>query len=291
MLKSMTGFGRAEITKGEKIIGIEIKSLNGKQLEVNLKIPALLKPYEFDIRGLLQQSLQRGSLDVMVNIKQNGSNKPVIINNELAKQYYQSIIALADDLQLPRTDILNALLKLPEVVTPATEQLPEEDWNEIKAALNAAMEDVDRHRLDEGDILEKDMRSRIGNILQYLENVKQQDPARREIMRQRLESQVREWAGKENVDKNRLEQELIYYLEKLDISEEQVRLANHCRYFKEILEEKETAKGKKLGFVLQEIGREINTIGSKANDASIQQWVVMMKDELEKAKEQVLNVL
>ena len=291
MLKSMTGFGRAEITKGEKIIGIEIKSLNGKQLEVNLKIPALLKPYEFDIRGLLQQSLQRGSLDVMVNIKQNGSNKPVIINNELAKQYYQSIIALADDLQLPRTDILNALLKLPEVVTPATEQLPEEDWNEIKAALNAAMEDVDRHRLDEGDILEKDMRSRIGNILQYLENVKQQDPARREIMRQRLESQVREWAGKENVDKNRLEQELIYYLEKLDISEEQVRLANHCRYFKEILEEKETAKGKKLGFVLQEIGREINTIGSTANDASIQQWVVMMKDELEKAKEQVLNVL
>lgn len=291
MLKSMTGFGRAEITKGEKIIGIEIKSLNGKQLEVNLKIPALLKPYEFDIRGLLQQSLQRGSLDVMVNIKQNGSNKPVIINNELAKQYYQSIIALADDLQLPRTDILNALLKLPEVVTPATEQLPEEDWNEIKAALNAAMEDVDRHRLDEGDILEKDMRGRIGNILQYLENVKQQDPARREKMRQRLESQVREWAGKENVDKNRLEQELIYYLEKLDISEEQVRLANHCRYFKEILEEKETAKGKKLGFVLQEIGREINTIGSKANDASIQQWVVMMKDELEKAKEQVLNVL
>lgn len=291
MLKSMTGFGRAEITKGEKIIGIEIKSLNGKQLEVNLKIPALLKPYEFDIRGLLQQSLQRGSLDVMVNIKQNGSNKPVIINNELAKQYYQSIIALADDLQLPRTDILNALLKLPEVVTPATEQLPEEDWNEIKVALNAAMEDVDRHRLDEGDILEKDMRGRIGNILQYLENVKQQDPARREKMRQRLESQVREWAGKENVDKNRLEQELIYYLEKLDISEEQVRLANHCRYFKEILEEKETAKGKKLGFVLQEIGREINTIGSKANDASIQQWVVMMKDELEKAKEQVLNVL
>lgn len=291
MLKSMTGFGRAEITKGGKIIGIEIKSLNGKQLEVNLKIPALLKPYEFDIRSLLQQSLQRGSLDVMINIKQNGSNKPVIINNELAKQYYQSIIALADDLQLPRTDILNALLKLPEVVSPATEQLPEEDWNEIKAALNAAMEDVDRHRLDEGDILEKDMRGRIANILSYLENVKQQDPARREKMRQRLESQVREWAGKENVDKNRLEQELIYYLEKLDISEEQVRLANHCRYFKEILEEKETAKGKKLGFVLQEIGREINTIGSKANDASIQQWVVMMKDELEKAKEQVLNVL
>ncbi len=287
----MTGFGRAEITKGEKIVGIEIKSLNGKQLEVNLKIPALLKPYEFDIRSLLQQSLQRGSLDVMINIKQNGSNKPVIINNELAKQYYQSIIALADDLQLPRTDILNALLKLPEVVSPATEQLPEEDWNEIKLALSAAMEDVDRHRLDEGDILEKDMLGRIENILHYLENVKQQDPARREKMRQRLESQVREWAGKENVDKNRLEQELIYYLEKLDISEEQVRLANHCRYFKEILEEKETAKGKKLGFVLQEIGREINTIGSKANDASIQQWVVMMKDELEKAKEQVLNVL
>lgn len=287
----MTGFGSAELAKGEKAIIIEIKSLNGKQLEVNLKIPPLLKPYEFDIRSLLQQNLQRGSLDVTITIRQNGSNKPVVINNDLARQYYQSIITLADELQLPKTDILNALLKLPEVVSPATEQLPEEDWNAVKSALLVAMQDVDRHRLDEGDILEKDLRQRIANIGSYQEKVKEQDPERKRKMKQRLDGLLKEWVGEENLDKNRLEQELVYYLEKLDISEEQVRLANHCRYFGEILEEKETAKGKKLGFVLQEIGREINTIGSKANDATIQQWVVMMKDELEKAKEQVLNVL
>lgn len=287
----MTGFGSAELAKGEKAIIIEIKSLNGKQLEVNLKIPPLLKPYEFDIRSLLQQNLQRGSLDVTITIRQNGSNKPVVINNDLARQYYQSIITLADELQLPKTDILNALLKLPEVVSPATEQLREEDWNAVKSALLVAMQDVDRHRLDEGDILEKDLRQRIANIGSYQEKVKEQDPERKRKMKQRLDGLLKEWVGEENLDKNRLEQELVYYLEKLDISEEQVRLANHCRYFGEILEEKETAKGKKLGFVLQEIGREINTIGSKANDATIQQWVVMMKDELEKAKEQVLNVL
>lgn len=291
MLKSMTGFGSAEVTKGEKAIIIEIKSLNGKQLEVNLKIPPLLKPYEFDIRSLLQQNLQRGSLDITIAIRQNGAGKPIVINNDLARQYYQSIITLADELQLPKTDILNALLKLPEVVSPATEQLPEEDWNEVKSTLLIAIQDVDRHRLDEGDILQQDLLKRIANIGSYLEKIKEQDPERKRKMKQRLDGLLKEWVGEENVDKNRLEQELVYYIEKLDISEEQVRLANHCRYFREVLEEKETAKGKKLGFVLQEIGREINTIGSKANDAAIQQWVVMMKDELEKAKEQILNVL
>lgn len=289
MLKSMTGFGRAEAAVNGRTIGIEIKSLNGKQLDVNLKIPSLLKPYEFDIRSLLQQYLQRGSLDVTVTVKQNGTAKPVSINTELAKQYYQTIASLAGELQLPQTDILNALLKLPEVVAPAAEELPEEEWKSVKDILVSALEEVDRHRLDEGEALEKDLELRVSNILSYQQKVKEQEPARKGKIRQRVEASLEEW--KEDVDQNRLEQELIYYLEKLDISEEQVRLENHCRYFTEILREPEAVKGKKLNFVLQEIGREINTTGSKANDASIQQWVVMMKDELEKAKEQVLNVL
>jgi uncharacterized protein (TIGR00255 family) len=291
MLKSMTGFGRAERARGETTITVEMKSLNGKQFEVNLKLSPLLKPYEFDIRNLMQQSLQRGTLDVTINIRQNGATRPVVINAELARYYYQSVTALASELKLPQEDMLNVLMKLPEVVTPATEQIQEEEWAEVLSVLKAAMEELDVHRLDEGQMLESDLLQRIGNIEAYCVKVRELDPLRKDRIRQRLESLLAEYVGKENVDANRLEQELIFYLEKLDISEELSRLENHCRYFKEILREQETAKGKKLGFVLQEVGREINTTGSKANDAGIQQWVVLMKDELEKAKEQVLNVL
>jgi uncharacterized protein (TIGR00255 family) len=291
MLKSMTGFGRAELLKGDNIIIVEIKSLNGKQLEVNLKLSPLLKSYEFDIRTLLQKHLQRGSLEMSITLKQNGTAKPVNINIELARQYYQTIEKLVAELKLPVSDMLGTLMKLPEVVTPSVDILPEEDWLDVKEVILAAIDDLDVHRLDEGSILEKDLLLRIENILIYQEKIKEQEPARKEKMKQRLDNLLQEYLGKENVDHNRMEQELIYYIEKFDISEEQVRLINHCRYFKEILADADTAKGKKLGFILQELGREINTTGSKANDALIQQWVVMMKDELEKAKEQILNVL
>jgi uncharacterized protein (TIGR00255 family) len=187
--------------------------------------------------------------------------------------------------------MLNALLKLPEVVVPSTEELPEEEWIQVKKVLIAAIEDIDKHRLDEGISLERDLLLRINNIEAYQLKIKEQEPFRKEKIRQRLEMSLEEWINKENIDKNRLEQELIFYIEKLDISEEQVRLSNHCRYFKEVLNDNEFARGKKLNFILQEIGREINTTGSKANDTNIQQWVVRMKDELEKAKEQVMNVL
>lgn len=287
----MTGFGRAERTRGETIITAEIKSLNGKQFEVNLKISPLLKPFEFDIRNLMQQALQRGTLDATINIRQNGATRPVVINTELARYYHQSITTLATELKLPQEDMLNVLMKLPEVVTPATEQLEQEEWAEVQQVLKAAMQELDSHRLDEGQMLEADLLQRIENIGTYCIKVRELDPLRKDKIRQRLDSLLAEYVGKENVDANRLEQELIFYLEKLDISEELARLENHCRYFKEILREQDAAKGKKLGFVLQEVGREINTTGSKANDASIQQWVVLMKDELEKAKEQVLNVL
>lgn len=291
MLKSMTGFGRAEVTRGETTIVAEIKSLNGKQFEVNLKMSPLLKPYEFDIRNLLQQELQRGTLDATINIKQNGATRPVVINTELARYYHQAIAAMATDLSLPQEDMLNVLMKLPEVVTPASEQMEESEWLEVEKVIRTAVGEMDAHRVDEGNMLEKDLLLRIDNILLYTEKVRELDPLRKDKVRTRLESLLAEYVGKENVDGNRMEQELIFYLEKLDISEELIRLQNHCRYFKDILAEADAAKGKKLGFVLQEIGREINTTGSKANDAGIQQWVVMMKDELEKAKEQVLNVL
>ncbi|MBV7528627.1 YicC/YloC family endoribonuclease [Chitinophaga sp. sic0106] len=291
MLKSMTGFGRAESTRGETTIVVEIKSLNGKQFEVNLKFSPLLKPYEFDIRSQMQQVLQRGTLDATVNVRQNGATRPVVINTDLAKYYYQSITMLANQLELPQGDMLNILMKLPEVVTPATEQITEGEWRDVEEVLQAALQDLDLHRQDEGIMLEADLIQRIENIETYMGKVKELDPLRKDRIRQRLEGLLAEHVGKENVDSNRLEQELIFYLEKLDISEELSRLENHCRYFKEILKEADPAKGKKLGFVLQEVGREINTTGSKANDAGIQQWVVLMKDELEKAKEQVLNVL
>ena len=287
----MTGFGRSEAATGDKVITVELKSLNGKQLELNLKMPQSLKAYEFEIRSLMQQSLLRGSLEVTVNIKQNGSTKPVSVNNDLARQYYHSIRDLARELQLPETDLLGALLRLPDVISPASEQLTETEWFQILQVMTDAVRDLDLHRRDEGAMLEQDLRLRIDQILSYREQVQKLEPQRREKMKQRLENLLHEHVGKENTDPNRLEQELVYYIEKIDISEELTRLASHCRYFRDILGEEDPAKGKKLGFVLQEIGREINTTGSKASDADIQQWVVLMKDELEKAKEQVLNVL
>jgi len=239
----------------------------------------------------MQQALQRGTLDTTINIRQNGATRPVMVNTELAKFYYQSITTLANELKLPQDDMLNVLMKLPEVVTPATEQMSEQEWKTVQDVLKQALEELDTHRSNEGTMLESDLLLRIENIESYCTKVRELDPLRKDKIRQRLDQLLAEYVGKENVDANRMEQELIFYLEKLDISEELIRLENHCRYFKDILKEPEMAKGKKLGFVLQEVGREINTTGSKANDAAIQQWVVLMKDELEKAKEQVLNVL
>ena len=291
MLKSMTGFGRAESAVGDKIFLVEIKSLNGKQFEILLKLPGLLKPYEFEIRNQLSGKLIRGSIDCTITLKQNGGAKPVTINIELAKSYYKPLAELAGSLQLDTSSILSSLLKLPEVVTPSTEVLNESDWEGFKKVLFTAVSNIDEHRRSEGSVLEKDLRLRIDNILQQQQKVIELEPLRQQKIREGLVKLLEENVGKDKFDGNRLEQELIYYIEKIDITEEQVRLKNHCDYFKSMLEEPEEAKGKKLAFVLQEIGREINTTGAKAYDASIQKCVVLMKDELEKAKEQVLNVL
>lgn len=291
MLKSMTGFGRTERSVGDKTFLVDIKSLNGKQFELNLKMPAFLKPFEFEIRTLLSKSLNRGTVDCTINLKETGSSKPVSINTDLAKAYYKPIADLSAALGLDPSSILSTLLKLPEVITPTGETLTDHEWEEFKGVIESAVQDLNRHRLEEGKVLEQDLRLRITNIQQQQDEIVKLEPARKQKIREGLVKVLEDNVGKENYDPNRLEQELIYYIEKIDISEEQVRLKNHCDYFKQLLESADEGKGKKLSFILQEIGREINTTGAKAYDSNIQQFVIQMKDELEKAKEQVLNAL
>lgn len=291
MLRSMTGFGRAEQTVKDKSYLVEIKSLNGKQLDINLKIPPLLKSYEFDIRNLLQESLIRGTIECLIVVKQNGAAKPVVINTELIKSYYKQIEELATDLAIDTNSVLSALLRLPEVVSPSNEVLEQNEWKDLEKVIHAALKELNTHRIEEGKSLDRELRLRIQNINKQEEEILKLEPKRKERMKSELIQLLEENVGKEMYDGNRLEQELIYYIEKIDIREEQVRLKNHCEYFINILDDKEEAKGKKLSFVIQEIGREINTTGSKAYDSDIQRCVVHMKDDLEKAKEQSFNIL
>ena len=291
VLYSMTGFGRSEQTINGKTFLVEVRSLNGKQFDLRINIPGLLKPYEFDIRNILNETLQRGSVECIITLKQNGASKPVSINTELAKAYYKPVAELAQELNLDTSSILSTLLKLPEVITSTTEVLSDEEWRSFEKVLRDALAQLIEHRKEEGRSMAADLVLRIDKIEALQEEIKKIEPARREKIREGLVKVVEDNIGKENYDKNRLEQELIYYIEKIDISEEQVRLKNHCNYFRDIMKENDASKGKKLSFILQEIGREINTTGSKAYDAVVQKSVVLMKDELEKAKEQVLNVL
>jgi uncharacterized protein (TIGR00255 family) len=291
MLKSMTGFGRAEQTVGDKTFLVDIKSLNGKQFELSLKLPAFLKPFEFDIRTLLSKKLGRGTIDCLISLKESGAAKPVSINTDLAKAYYQPIAELSKALNLDSSTILSTLLKLPEVITPTGETLTPGEWDSLAKVIEAAVEDLNMHRLEEGKVLESDLTLRIDNISKQQALIAELEPLRKQKIKEGLVKVLEEHVGKENYDPNRMEQELIYYIEKIDLSEEQVRLKNHCEYFKTLLAEQGVEKGKKLSFILQEIGREINTTGAKAYDSTIQKCVVLMKDELEKAKEQVLNVL
>ncbi|MGH2552732.1 MAG: YicC/YloC family endoribonuclease [Chitinophagaceae bacterium] len=291
MLKSMTGFGRAEKSVGDKTFLVDIKSLNGKQFELQLKLPSLLKPYEFDIRRILSEKMIRGSVDCMISLKDTGNAKPVTINTDLARAYYKPLAELSKALNLDPSHILSTLVKLPEVITPSSETLSNDEWQDFQKVLQLAIDNLNNHRQDEGAMLEQDLTLRISNIGKLQTEILTMEPLRQQKIREGITRLLEENVGKENYDGNRLEQELIYYIEKIDITEEQVRLKNHCDYFNSLLADHEESKGKKLSFVLQEIGREINTTGSKAYDSTIQKNVVMMKDELEKAKEQVLNVL
>lgn len=287
----MTGYGKAEMQVEDLVFLIEIKSLNGKQFDINLRLPSILKPKEFDLRSILSTQLLRGSIDCFISLKETGSAKPVSINTSLAKSYYASIKTIADELNLSTADILGNLLKLPEVVTPSNDSLTATQWTGFTQALQLAIHNLMLYRSTEGAILQQDILQRITNIQAAQAEINVLEPLRKKAIKENIEKLLLEHIAPEKIDKNRLEQELVYYIEKIDIHEEQIRLSNHCAYIKEIIISNDASVGKKINFVLQEIGREINTTGSKANDSAIQKLVVHMKDELEKAKEQTLNIL
>ncbi|MEP6466717.1 MAG: YicC/YloC family endoribonuclease [Parafilimonas sp.] len=291
MLYSMTGYGRAEKMIADRSYLVELRSLNGKQYDIRLTMPSFLKPKEFEIRNILNEGLMRGSIECIITISQNGSEKSVRVNKGVIKAYYGPVLELSNELGLSQENILSALLRLPDVISTSTEIIAEDEWNLFTKTLNDAIDDLNKHRKEEGKSMEDDMLVRIANIELQQAAVAVLEPQRRIKIKEGLQKVLDENVGKENYDPNRLEQEIIYYIEKIDISEEQVRLKNHCEYFKDILIDKTIVKGKKLSFILQEIGREINTTGSKAYNADVQKCVVLMKDELEKAKEQILNVL
>ena len=291
MLRSMTGYGRAENAINEKVVLVELRSLNGKQFELLLKLPVQLKPFEFEIRNMLSEQLVRGSIECTIIIKQNGATRPTAVNLDLAASYYNQIKGLADTLKADDSQLLASILRMPEVVSTSTETITDEEWVAFKSTITEALTMINKHRIDEGLALENELLTRIANIETLQQKVISLEPLRKQKIRENILKLLEEQVGKDNVDKNRFEQELIYYIEKIDLTEEQVRLSNHCVYFRTLLAEQELSKGRKLSFLLQEIGREINTTGSKAYDSEIQKSVVEMKDELEKAKEQILNVL
>ena len=291
MLYSMTGFGRAEAKVNARQVTVEIKALNGKQFDVSVKIPPLLRSYELDIRNLLSGILMRGTIDITVTIKQEGASKPMIVNTDLALFYYQGMKQIAQQIGLPEDNIISTLMRMPEVVAPDSDVLPEQEFENVKTVIVQAANELMKHRLHEGDAMLKDISLRIRNIEQLHERILPLEPERMERIRTRINQWLEDMTGKEKIDPNRFEQEMIYYLERMDFSEEKIRLKQHCGYFNDTIKENDAAIGRKLNFILQEIGREINTLGSKANHAEIQQLVINMKDELEKAKEQVLNIL
>ena len=291
MIKSMTGFGKVEVDAPERKIHIEIKSLNSKQADVNLRLPGLYRELEPEIRTLLSKRLIRGKIDFSANYEELSATQPEVFNRALIKEYYAEVTGLAKELNLEvPSDILNTLLRMPDVMKNEQKEVSNQEKIAFMRGVNEALNAMDAFREQEGKALLADILLRTGFIEKALEAVQPYEVARIEYIRQRIRQNLLEVIEEAHLDTNRLEQELIYYLEKIDITEEKVRLRNHCNYFRETLNESE-AVGRKLGFITQEMGREINTLGSKANDTRIQQIVVGMKDELEKIKEQILNIL
>jgi uncharacterized protein (TIGR00255 family) len=286
MIKSMTGFGKSVNQLPSKKITIEIKSLNSKSLDLNARIPSFYREKELELRNIVAKKLERGKIDFSVYVELNGEETSTSINTDVVQQYMKQLRAVtpvADDIEL-----LKMAVRLPDALKTERDEIDEEEYQTILTGLESALNAIENYRLDEGKVLKEDFELRISNISTYLEEVKTIDPERMLGVRERLTKAVSDL--KADVDENRFEQELTYYLEKYDITEEKVRLNNHLEYFQKSLKS-EDSNGKKLAFISQEMGREINTIGSKSNYAPMQQVVVRMKDELEKIKEQLLNVL
>ncbi len=291
MIKSMTGYGKAIAETSQKKITIEIKSLNSKQLDLNTKLPWLYKEKEPEIRNLISQKLDRGKIDFSIFCDMLDDEVVTVINKSAVRNYYNQFKEIAAELKIDLDDqIFTAIMKLPDTLKTEKPEMPEAEWELVKNQISESLTMLDLYRIEEGNSIMTDLKKCIGKILTLLESIETFEAGRITKIREKLMSLLEENLGSEKIDKNRFEQEIIFYLEKYDINEEKVRLKTHCDYFIETTNSA-PPNGKILNFIAQEIGREINTIGSKANDASIQKLVVMMKDELEKIKEQTLNVL
>jgi uncharacterized protein (TIGR00255 family) len=291
MIQSMTGFGRAICELPDKVVVIELKTLNSRQLDVNLRLPSQYREKEMEIRNELSNRLKRGKADVSFSVEYKEGKQAIRINTANVMNYYRQLKTLSDELGITTSDsLLQAILKLPDALDMEKDSPEEADWEKLLFAFTSAIDDLERFRNHEGKTLAFDILNRINLIETLLTQLELFENERTDMLRNKLGNSMLDFIKQDNLDKNRFEQELVYYLEKMDISEEKTRLKHHCQYFAEVMKEPEQV-GRKLAFVAQEIGREINTIGSKANHAGIQKIVVLMKDELEKIKEQLMNIL
>ncbi len=290
MILSMTGYGKAEGTIGNKKFSIELRSVNSKQFDLNVRMPSVYKEKEIPLRNKLSKLLIRGKIDLFIHFDSNGEEVNSTINTTVVKRYFRQVQELSAELGLNTEQAMTDLLRLPDVMKQDRKEIDEDEWGQIMHLIENAVEKFITFRKQEGISLFEDFKLRIDNIEDCANRVVPFEQERTKGVRERIEGLFAEFQDKEHLDSNRMEQEMIYYLEKLDITEERVRLANHLNYFRETLNNGKS-QGKKLGFIGQEIGREINTMGSKANHSEIQKLVVQMKDELEKIKEQVLNAL
>ncbi|MDD2289618.1 MAG: YicC family protein [Bacteroidales bacterium] len=292
MIRSMTGYGKAEVSFSGQKYTVEIRSVNGKTADIGFKTSQIPREYEHDLRKNLINKLQRGNIDMFIGVDQEVVELGKTFNVELIRQYYKELQDIFKEIaqEVNPTELAAALLRMPEVREVQKKEMDAGEWKILEACIYQAADNLDEFRCREGERLGQDLLSHLENIENYLHIVETLDPGRMESIRKRLDDKLSGLGEDVSIDQNRLEQELIYYLEKTDISEERVRLSQHCTYFRQTMDQEEYA-GRKLNFIAQEMGREINTLGSKAAHAGMQQYVVMMKDELEKIKEQVLNVL
>jgi uncharacterized protein (TIGR00255 family) len=291
MIRSMTGYGKAMLETSHRKITVEIRSLNSKQADVNTKMPWIYKEKELEIRNMVIRKLERGKIDLMISFDAMNDEPAPVINSSIVKNYYNQLREISNELGInSESELLGIVMRLPETLRTERAELTEEEWSMAVKLIDDALSMTDLYRLEEGRAMEADLTKSVAGISRYLENLSTVEGDRLTRMRDKLMATLQETVGSENIDKNRFEQELIFYLEKMDINEEKVRLKKHCDYFIETMNG-DGQNGKMLNFISQEMGREINTIGSKANDASMQKLVVMMKDELERIKELTLNVL
>lgn len=286
----MTGYGKAVKELDNKIITVELRTLNSKQTDIYTKIPYHYKSKDPEIRNIISRSLFRGKIELYTNVEYTREIENVKINKNAIKQFYKQLKSVADELDINEDSFLQTIMRLPETIVKEEEDFDETEWLEYKKLLNVAIDDVIKYRKQEGEALYNDMQENIKNIKQLLAKVDKPEKERIERIKHKIKGNLNDLFNTIEIDKNRFEQELLYYIEKLDINEEKVRLKMHCEFFIETMKT-DSPNGKKLGFISQEMGREINTIGSKANDSDIQNIVVKMKEEQEKIKEQIMNVL